>query len=261
MRRAVINANAANCRQAPGPVPVPHRRPLGVRNTCIEADASLRPPIGGAHSARELDGIVVRMVVTKCLFGVPKQVLAINKRDGALRFRLYWHRSRANNPAGAFRQVRRGTISGNVSSRVTPVKTASRVPASLVTPPLPPVSGNIRVTSSRIREGCSDPVSPLRYALINSSSISDGSMCIKILFAAISPVQSQAVQLLDCPVAATRVRCCAISPVESRQPARIAQPQGRFRCGVLKRFAFWTSSDPDGRLGFLSPPSTLAVTA
>ena len=114
-----INPCTTHFRQTPVPVSVPHGRPLGIRHSRVELHVDGGPSLCCADGRRELDRVVVRMMVAESALGVPEKFLAIEERDSALFLRLFWHRPLPeNNPAGAFRRVRRGTIAiQNIGSR------------------------------------------------------------------------------------------------------------------------------------------------
>ena len=110
----------AHCGQTPCPVALPHRRPRGIRNACIEAHTCGHPSIGDADSGREPDRIVVGVMVPEGVLGMPVQILAVDEGDGALCSWLFRHRSRTNNPGGAFRRVRRGAIANHSITSICP---------------------------------------------------------------------------------------------------------------------------------------------
>ena len=83
------------------------------------------PPVRGADRCREPDRIVVRVMVAEGVLGMPEKILAVDERDGALCSWLFRHDSRTNNPAGAFRRVRRGAIANYSISNPAPAVNAN----------------------------------------------------------------------------------------------------------------------------------------
>ena len=72
--------------------------------------SGIEPSVGSRDDRGEFGRIAVGMMVIDGIPGTPEQVPAVDKRNGAFAFWPFRHDWHINNPAGAFRRVRRGAI-------------------------------------------------------------------------------------------------------------------------------------------------------
>ena len=75
------------------PIAVPHRALICRRSSRVEARAAACPATGGADRLAQLDGVIVGMMVAKCGFGVPIEILTVNERQGTFHTRFWAHGS------------------------------------------------------------------------------------------------------------------------------------------------------------------------
>ena len=63
---------------------VPSPIVLGSGNPGVEPDLLVEPTFLRTNGGSQLGGIVVRMIVAKCILGMAEQILAVNEGDSAL---------------------------------------------------------------------------------------------------------------------------------------------------------------------------------